>query len=189
MAFDKDFLKNLIKPIELSKVVGTFSKEEYVSNWENPWSRSWNYMEGWDDEKRHRKNHPSTQKVFRAIKKDAFERTGGFSKGGYTDDYSLYDKLGEMAQAAKDAKFYHRNPDSLFEIFHHAKWVGKRKYKFGMLGYVVGIIRASLPVSLLVGLFRSIKHKNVYSLPFQIVYDHGVFWGIIEYALLRKNAK
>src|SRR5688572_8887700 len=33
MTFDKDFLKDLISPIEKGEVKGTFSREEYVANW------------------------------------------------------------------------------------------------------------------------------------------------------------
>lgn len=189
MTFDKDFLKNLILPIEKNKAIGTFSKEEYISNWENVWSRCWNYNEGWEDKKRHQKNYPDTQKVFRAILKEKFDKAGGFDKGGYTDDYSLSDKLGQGAIVAKDAIFYHRNPDSLSEVFHHAKWVGKRKYKFGIIGYIVALIRSSLPVSIVNGIIGSLRYKTPQFLIFKIIYDLGCFIGVLQYALLSKGTK
>lgn len=48
MTFDKDFLINLTKPIEDKSSRGTFSKDEFVSNWNNVWARCWNINEGWE---------------------------------------------------------------------------------------------------------------------------------------------
>lgn len=189
MAFDRDFLKKLVKPIDLGKEKGTFSKEEYVSNWENIWAKCWNINEGWADKRRHPANYPDKQKVFRAILKSEFDRVGGFEPGGYTDDYSLSEKLGYKAVVAKGAKFYHKNPSSLSEIFRHAKWVGKRPYKLGVLGYIVALIRASLPVSLIVGLFKSIINFQPAFLIFKVVYDFGIFLGILEYIFLKRQSK
>lgn len=189
MTFKKDFLEKLILPIEKGQSLGTFSKEEYVSNWDNNWAKCWNYMEGWENKKRHPKNYPSEQKVFRAVKKSAFDKVGGFSKGGYTDDYSLHQKLGTFATAAKGAVFYHRNPDSPKEIFSHAKWVSKRNYKFGYLGILYALLRSSFPASAIKGLYRALKHKCLYCFPFQIVYDAGIFVGLINYWLTKQGAK
>lgn len=184
MTFDKDFLKNLINPIVEGKTKGTFSKEEYVSNWENIWARCWNINENWEPKKRHPKNYPDTQKVFRAILKSEFDRVGGFSKGAYTDDYTLSEKLGYEATSTK-AVFYHANPSSLDEVYNHAKWVGKRKYKFGILGTVYALLRASLPVSIIVGLLK----LNLYFIIFKVVYDFGIFVGILEMIITGKTAK
>src|SRR3989344_8477717 len=46
MTFDKDFIKELIKPIITEKSKGTFSKDEKVSNWDNIWAKCWNINEG-----------------------------------------------------------------------------------------------------------------------------------------------
>lgn len=189
MTFDKDFLKRLVKPIDLGKEKGTFSKEEYVSNWDNIWARCWNINEGWVNKRRHFANYPDKQKVFRAILKSEFDKVGGFNPGGYTDDYSLYEKLGYKAVVAKGAGFYHKNPSSLSEIFKHAKWVGKRPYKLGVLGCIIALIRASLPVSLIIGLFKSIIKLQPAFIIFKVVYDFGIFLGIFSYVFLKKNAK
>ena len=81
MTFDKDFLKNLARPIEEGSVKGTFSKDEYVSNWENIWARCWSINEGWELKRRHPKNYPNHQPVFRAVLKSEFDRVGGFTPG------------------------------------------------------------------------------------------------------------
>ncbi|MBU0776936.1 glycosyltransferase [Patescibacteria group bacterium] len=189
MTFDKDFLEKLVKPIDSGEEKGTFSKEEHVSNWGNIWAKCWNINEGWADKRRHPANYPDKQKVFRAILKSEFDKVDGFDPGGYTDDYSLSEKLGYEAVVAKGARFYHKNPSSLFEIFKHAKWVGKRPYKLGVLGCMVALIRASLPVSLIVGLFKSIIKLQPAFLIFKVVYDFGIFLGILEYIFLKKQSK
>lgn len=196
MTFDKDFLKNLVKPIitnsptsDYVQARGTFSKEEFVSNWENVWARCWNVNEGWEDKRRHPKNYPDTQPVFRAILKSEFEKVGGFTPGGYDDDWTLYKKLGYEAISAPEAIFYHKNPVNLLEIFNQAKWIGKRKYKFGVLGNLVALIRSSLPVSLSIGLYKSIVNHNLRFVVFKIVYDFGIIVGIIENILFNKLSK
>ncbi|MGA3291934.1 MAG: glycosyltransferase family 2 protein [Candidatus Microgenomates bacterium] len=189
MTFDKDFLKKLVEPIEKGEAKGTFSKEEYVSNWDNPWARCWNINEGWEEKRRHPKNYPDYQPVFRAILKSEFDKVGGFTPGGYDDDWSLYKKLGYEAVNAPGAVFYHKNPPSLGEIFDHAKWVGKRKYKLGILGDFVALMRSSLPISLIVGINKGIINNDLRFMIFKITYDFGTFVGILEFLLKRKSAK
>lgn len=189
MTFDKNFLKMLVRPMLSAKSKGVFSKDEYVSNWHNLWARCWNINEGWEAKKRHPKNYPDYQPVFRAILRTEFERVGGYTPGGYDDDWSLAKKLGYDAVVAPKAIFFHKNPASLKEVFNHAKWVGKRKYKLYALGYMVALLRSSLPASLTIGLTKSF----IYSLPafliFKIVYDFGVFIGILNYIFTKKGGK
>lgn len=189
MTFDRNFLKMLIKPILQGRTKGTFSKDEYVSNWNNIWSKCYNKNEGWVDKRRHPKNYPNTQKVFRAILKSEFDKVGGFIAGGYNDDWSLSEKLGYEATLAEKAIFFHKNPETLKEIFNHAQWVGKRRYKFGLLGYLVGLVRSSLPVSIVIGILLSTYYFLPAFLIFKVVYDFGVFMGIISYMFTKKGAK
>ncbi len=190
MTFERDFIEKLVAPIIRGNASGTWSREEYVSNWENVWALCWNINEGWEERKRHPKNYPPTQKVFRALLKSEFDKVGGFELGGYyTDDWSLSQKLGYEAVAAPDAKFYHANPSNLSEVFNHAHWVAKREYKLGILGATFALFRASLPVSLVVGLVKSILNKTPHFLIFKIVYDFGIFIGILEYRMTGRGAK
>ncbi|KKQ36206.1 MAG: hypothetical protein US53_C0061G0004 [Candidatus Woesebacteria bacterium GW2011_GWA1_37_7] len=189
MTFDENFLEKLTKPIQKNFTKGTFSKEEYVANWENVWARCWNINEGWEPKRRHPKNYPDYQPVFRAILKSEFDRVGGFTPGGYDDDWSLYGKLGYEAENASGAIFYHKNPSSLAEIFGQAKWVGKRKYKMELVGEVVALVRATLPVSIVTGLYKGFKSKDFRFLFFKIAYDFGKFLGILEKILFGKQFK
>lgn len=189
MVFDKDFIKNLTKPITEGKVKGTFSKSEFVSNWENIWARCWNIQEDWEEKRRHPANYPDHQPVFRAILKSEFNKVGGFTPGGYDDDWSLGRKLGYEAVNAEKAVFYHKNPASLNEIFKHAKWVGKRKYKMGPIGSIYALFRASLPVSLIIGTYKSVKTKTPAFLIFKVFYDFGIFLGILNFLFTGKTSK
>lgn len=189
MTFDENFLANLTKPIVEGKTKGTFSKDEYLSNWDNVWSKCWNKNEGWEDKKRHPKEYPDRQKVFRAILKKEFDKVGGFTAGGYNDDWSLSEKLGYEADVAKNAIFYHRNPSTLNEVFYHAMWVGKRDYKFGVLGFIVALLRSSLPVSIIMGTHGSVVYMLPQFIVFKVIYDFGIFNGILKYIFTKKGSK
>lgn len=189
MTFDPDFLTKLTEPIEKGKVKGTFSKEEFVSNWGNIWARCWNINESWEPKRRHPKNFPDHQPVFRAILKSEFEKAGGFTPGGYMDDWTLSAKLGYEAVNAPGAVFYHKNPDNLGEIYSHAKWVAKREYKLGFVGNFAALFRALFPISIVVGLYKSVVFLTPAFFLFKLVYDFGIFVGIIEYFLTGKSSK
>lgn len=189
MTFEKNFLEQLVKPIEEKKAKGTFSKEEYVANWKNVWARCWSINENWEERRRHPKNYPDNQPVFRAILKSEFDKVGGFTPGGYNDDWSLSKKLGYEAQNAPGAIFYHKNPDNLSEIFDHARWVAKREYKLGIIGYIFALLRTSAPISLPIGLVKGIVKGEPKFLVFKMVYDLGAFVGIIEMLLTSKKSK
>lgn len=189
MTFDKNFLKKLIEPIVNKEVKGTFSKEEYVSNWENPWARCWSINQGWEEKRRHPANYPDVQPVFRAVIKTEFNKVNGFTPGGYDDDWSLSKKLGYDAVNAPGAIFYHKNPSTLSEVLKHSQWVGKRKYKLGIIGELIGMARASFPASIFIGTYKSILKSESLFLPFKIVYDWGIFTGILEHLLTGKSSK
>lgn len=189
MTFEENFLESLVHPIISKESKGTFSKEEFVENWSNVWARCYSINEGWQEKRRHPKNYPNHQPVFRAILKSEFDGVGGFTPGGYDDDWSLSKKLRYEATNAPGAIFYHKNPSTLTEVFNHAKWVGKRRYKLGVFGEIVGLIRASLPFSIIIGVFKSLTVGNFSFILFKIVYDFGIFTGILERILSGKQAK
>jgi glycosyltransferase involved in cell wall biosynthesis len=190
MTFDKDFIKKLVAPIEGGEAKGTFSKKEYVSNWDNVWARCWNINEGWEEKRRHPKNYPDKQKVFRAILKTEFDKVGGFdSSKGYMDDWSLSGKLGYEAITAPGAKFYHRNPDSLGEVFRQARWIGKRPYKLGVLGSIIALLRVTLPASLFLGKVKALLNLFPQFMIFKPIYDFGVFVGILDFLITGKRIK
>jgi glycosyltransferase involved in cell wall biosynthesis len=186
MTFNKFFLKNLIAPISAKKEKGTFPSREEVSNWNNIWARCWNI-----NQNKGKVTHKDKKQdpIFRAILKSEFEKAGGFSKGGYTDDYSLSKKLGYKAQVAKNTILYHKNPSSPKEVFYQAKWAAKRKYKLGIIGSLAALLRFSLPFTKLSGVYKSIKHKTPRFFIFKLIYNTAATLGIFEYYLLKKGEK
>lgn len=179
MEFDEKFIDKLIAPIRDEKVIGTFSKEEYVLNKNSIWSKCWNINKGLPFNKMHPINYPNQQPVFRAILKEEFDKAGGFKSIGYIDDLTLAEKLGIKAKVAKGAIFYHRNPDNLQEIYQQARWIGKsefkrRKIKNETIMKLVTIIRYSLPLSILNGVIGIIRSGLPQYFLFKIIYDLAI---------------
>ena len=186
MTFDKNFVKDLVDPIEKGKAKGTFSKNEYTANWENIWAKCWNYNFGLKEKRKIPLDYPDTAPVFRAILKKEFDRVKGFESTGYADDWTLAKKLGYKAQAVKGAVYYHYNPQNLCEVFYQAKWRSKREYKLGIIGELWVLFKSLLPFSILTGLYKGIKFKELGFVIFKIVFDFGALIGILE-KLLFKN--
>lgn len=179
MTFDEKFIELLTKPIRAGQAIGTFSKYEYVSNKKNVWSKCWNINKGLPIERMHKANFPDTQPVFRAILKKEFLKVGGFEPIGYIDDHTLAKKLGTLAVSAKGAIFYHKNPENLMEVYKQARWIGKSEYKNRKIQNenimrIAAIVRYSLPLTLLIGLLKSVKYFMPQFLIFKIVYDFGI---------------
>lgn len=189
MEFEPSFITNLIKPIINGNAKGTFSKLEYVKNWDKPLARCWNWNSNphLPDGVRVEQDR-TTGDDFRAILKSEFEKVRGYDNIGYTDTWTLAQKLGYKPVIAQGTKYYHYNPQSFNEVFMSAQWVGKRKYKFAILGTVLSIIRSFIGFSLLKGIFKALWRKEPYFIPFQVVYDLGVLKGTIE-SLLTGNTK
>jgi len=195
MKFDKDYVRDLIKPISRysratakleERSVGTYTTEERVDNWDNVWARCWNIEEGWEDKKRFKTNPPKYGTDFRAILKSEFEKVGGFDNIGYTDTWSLFNKLG-VRPLSTGAICYHKNPDTLSTVFRQARWAAKRPYKHGLIGALYALLRTSLPISLIVGISKS--YKEPFFVILKIIYDFGRFIGILEMMLTGKLSK
>ncbi len=192
MVFDKDYVKDLIQPIQSKKAIGTYTMEERVANWDNVWARCLNIEEGWEDKKRFPPNLPAQAGPptygtdFRAILKSEFDRVGGFDNIGYTDTWSLFNKLGVRPLATR-AICYHHNPGTLGAVFRQARWSAKRPYKYGLLGSFYALTRTSMPISLVLGMIKS-PNEPLF-LIYKIIYDFGRFVGITEMLLTGKLSK
>lgn len=182
MEFEGDFIEKLIEPILKGKASGTFSKEEYLLNRDNVWARCWNLNLGRRAEKMHPDNYPDTQHVFRAILKSSFGKVNGFdTKTGYTDDWSLANKLGLMAIKAPGAKFYHRNPETLMEVWEQARWYGKNEFLTGnYLRKLYNLIRYFPPASVFKGVIGIITYNETGFFIFKIIFDSAVFVSVLK---------
>lgn len=177
MSFHPQFLERLIEPLTRFGAAGSFTKEEYVRNWENPWARCWTVNCGLPDGKRHPYDYPDSDPVFRAIRRSDFLAVGGYDDMGYSEDHSISRKLGKLAVHAPGAICYHNNPGSLKDVYLSARWFGR--------GDQVNrdartILRHSLPSSLKNGLLRGVHRKIPHYPIFQIVYDFGVLMGMAQ---------
>lgn len=177
MEFDKNFLQDLTKPIIANKAKGTWSGNEQVANWNNIWARCWNFNQNRFSPQM--TGSKGQRQVFRAILKSEFIRVNGYDSTGYTDDWSLVNKLGFKPEITQ-AKFYHHNPDNLLTIFKKARWIGKRQYKLGKLGTLWTIFKANAGFSIMIGLFQTIKFRTPAMLIFKLIYDLGIMLGAIE---------
>jgi len=184
MSFHPEFLSRLTEPIKRYGVCGTFTKEEYVANWGNPWARCWTINCGLPDRKRHPvRPGRNTDSVFRAIRREDFLAAGGYDDMGYSEDHSLSRKLGRAALHAPGAICYHNNPGSLRDVYLSARWFGRGDQ---IRRDFATVIRHSLPFSLKNGLIRSVRRRSIHYPVFQVVYDFGVLVGMAERALRPK---
>jgi glycosyltransferase involved in cell wall biosynthesis len=116
MYFDKDYIKNLIKPIIDWKEQWTSHGSELVWNLNNAiarayWINRWRIFEDWEK-----------TWVYRAIKKDIFIKSWWYEDDKYAFEDNFVPKIG-YASFVKNAICYHNNPESIFEIFKHEIWI------------------------------------------------------------------
>ncbi len=182
MTFEKNFVKNLVSPIIKGETIGTFSKNEMVKNQENIWSVCWNINKNLPKDRMISYDYPSTAPVFRAIKREEFEKVGGFdTTGEYTDDWSLSRKLGTKSTLAPGAYYYHSNPSSLSEVYKQARWIGKNEFISGSLVRKLrSLIIYGLPMSVLIGAAKSILNLSPHFFAFKITYDIAVWISVLK---------
>lgn len=175
MEFAPDFLVNLTRSIFLNQARGTWSGEEWVKNWDNVWARCWNYNAN-RREPRMIGTGKGQKRVFRAVLRSEFLRVAGFDSIGYTDDWTLVNKLGYLPKATR-AKFFHYNPDSLKEVFSQAYWIGKRQYKLKKLGTIITLVKYNPGFSLIAGLLKAVRYVEPRFVVFKLVHDWGIWRG------------
>lgn len=190
MIFEKNFLHELVAPIVSGKSKGTFSKEEYVGNWNQKIARFWQYNRGIFSDKMIGKEYKEKAPVFRAILKSEFDKVNGFDNIGYTDDWSLSRKLGYQSTACDGAKYYHYNPDSYTEVWKQARWIGKNEFISGSFWRKFkSLLKFNLISSIIKGVSVAIKMKSAQYLAFQIIYDFAVIVSVIEVAVGKNKNK
>lgn len=153
MKFARDFVAKLVAPITSGKAIGTYSTREYLLNKDKPLARCWNLNLGRSVEQMEprgyareasglyrlgksileavegKKANEEKNRVFRAILSNKFLSVGGFDPHvGYTDDWTVSEKLGEYPIAVADAIYYHRSPETYEEVWRQARWFGKNEF-------------------------------------------------------------
>lgn len=187
MTFDKNYLKKLVRPIYKGQAEATFTREEYVANPENIWSRCWSVNSYLPMHLHIDPKIPDETTTFRAIKREVFLKTKGFRDEGYGSDVTVLEQLPDVrAKASQGAVCYHFNPSSLPEVFFSSRWMGR--------GEVVpanwqSFLIYSLPNSLRRGILESWRRRLFWFLAFKIAADLGVFVGLVEQRLGKEHYK
>lgn len=202
MEFEPDFIEKLIDPITTlpdgKQVIGTYSTDEFLLNKDKPFARCWNQNFGRSIEKMDPRGYSTKatgiykllknilekfegkrageekNRVFRAILREKFLSVGGFDVNvGYTDDWSLSQKLNDFPAVAKGAIYYHRSPDNLPEIWRQARWYGKNEFLTkNIVRRIYNLVRYFPPLTLLY-IF------NPTFFVFKIVFNTAVFTSVV----------
>jgi GT2 family glycosyltransferase len=178
--FDSRYVENLVAPILAGTAVGTYSREEFIANYDNIWARCYNIDAEIYTNKRHPTDIPMESPVFRAIPRALFLRVGGYEDVGYGEDHTISEKARILAQPAPNAVCYHHNPDTLSEVFGQACWYGK--------GQQVGkgwkmMLWCMPPVAMVGSLRRAVRTRTLAFVIYTVVYRLGVLAGIISWHL------
>jgi glycosyltransferase involved in cell wall biosynthesis len=188
MVFASDYIHNLVQPIINADAVATCHWNEQVANWENPWARCQTWFLGLPDKRRHPIIVPEYEMVYRAVQKDFFLASGGFSETeGRGDDTSISRRTGTRATVVKNAIAYHNNFESIEEIWIDSKWRGRhtvvlaesrfKRILSNMLFYKNFIFQ------ILRGFYLAFRKKEPRLIPYSVVYAFGYHTGIL-YALI-----
>ncbi len=185
MVMDRECICELAGPINRGEAEGTFYRYALVANPRNTWSRCWSIEKKlpftWH-------MHPNLEKesiIFRAIRKDKFTEAQGFTDVGYGGDRTLYQKLNIKARAT-EAICYHYNPDTIPEVFSNGLWFGRGKLlRRSFPSMVANIIKYSFPYSFLRGIKKSIQFREPFYIVFKLIYDCGVFIGLMQSNVLK----
>jgi glycosyltransferase involved in cell wall biosynthesis len=188
MFFEKYFLENLVLPIISSKSKGTFSKEEYVANWNNKIAKFWQYNRGIFSDRMIEDKYIRNAPVFRAILKSEFDKVSGFDDIGYTDDWSLSRKLGYQSTSCDGAKYYHHNPETYSEVWTQAEWIGKNEFISGtFLRKIKSFLKFNLISSIIKGVITAIRFKEIGYVVFQVIYDLAIMTAIVNQIYKNNN--
>ncbi|MBX4212069.1 glycosyltransferase family 2 protein [Candidatus Pacearchaeota archaeon] len=180
MTFDKDYLKELLNPLKKEKkLIGTSHGYEFATNLSNRWAALWGKV---------RSDPKDLHVIFRAIRKKIFQEKGGFDpKYGYADDQTLWLKYHLKPKAVPEAICYHRNPESLREVYRQSKWIGSSlrliSYPFSFLNYILPLFLVlALPFAVLfLSVRKSYKNRNLRSLiPWMIIFMAVRYWGTLS---------
>lgn len=125
MAVCSTFLERVVAPIEERGEVGTFTKEIWVGNPQNPWAQAYAAIRRLAFPRLLGPDFPDRWENFRAVRREAFMAAGGYDNVGYGEDMTLASKLGCLAAAAPGARCLHFNPDSAAEVFANGRWIGR----------------------------------------------------------------
>jgi glycosyltransferase involved in cell wall biosynthesis len=168
---EPDAIERLCGPILAGATVGTFTRDISVANPENPWADCWTLNRGATPGNHFKREPPDSWANFRAVAREPFLRVGGYDDVGYGEDMTLAPKLQTLADAVPGVRFRHHNPDSLAEVWHNSRWIGRGP----ALRADPRAVRRYMPWrSLRRGVAGARKIHRLRYVVFAFVYDFGV---------------
>jgi hypothetical protein len=168
-------------PINQGKSIGTEERYQKAYNLNKIWSKCWgSYVTG-DRKKTIEKGY-----VFRAILKKVFFERGCFDPSyGYADDLTFYFKYGMRSDLADKAICYHRNPETLKEVYRQALWISGSYDNFltkSIIKYILPFILILVSPVAIIALSIRKCYKNEsfkYFFPFMLIFLSARYFGMI----------
>lgn len=176
MYLDKNYVKEIIRPILNRKAIATFTKNEFVANKDNIWSKCLQIDNNLPNNLRISRSVKKVSIVFRAIQKDIFLKRNGYKVTlGYRDDqfFTINDK--QKAIVAKGAICYHYNPDTLKDVYLSARWQGRSKEI-----NLNSLLKYSVVFSVVRSLNMISEGAPIKFLFYKIIFDLGILTGIVS---------
>lgn len=203
MTFDKNYLKYLIRPIVEDDVIGTEEVYQLASNLDNVWSKCWGMYSKGPKEilKSFKKGSVRYGHIFRAILKLEFEKMGGFDPSlGYADDQTFWIKYQIKPIVATNAKCYHKNPETLKDVYKQSRWIGasinNKTLEMPIVKHLAPILMIPMaPIAIpLLSIRKSYRNKDFkilipWMLIFMTVRYFGTINGIFRKVYLNKNVR
>jgi glycosyltransferase involved in cell wall biosynthesis len=185
-----DFLGKIISPIKSGEEDGTFVLDELVLNPENRWSRAWSLAHGLPPERRIAKNFPLRGNAYRAVAKIPFFKAGGFREERGVSEDELDTSILKPALGVRGAVLYHANPASMAETWLQARWFGRGKASYESPAlWLARLARHSLPRSLAAACWGAVRQGSPFFAAFKLLFDPGVFYGLLEGRLTGRKAR
>lgn len=182
MTFAPDYVSRLIAPLKTGNEIASCHWNEAVANWENPWARCQTWFFGNPDRFRQPAAAPEREYVYRAVRREFFLESGGFSETeGRPDDSSIAKRTGVLSVIVPDARCFHSNAASPAEVFLDSAWRGKAVVSQAgrsLLRTSYVLLAHYNPVFLLLRGLRLAVLKGEPRLPvFAVIFWAGVWWG------------
>jgi len=199
MTFDKDYLKNLISPLlKYKKEIGATHGYEIAKNTQNIWSHLWGKIRVTADK---RIKHSPEMVLFRAIRKRNFLKMGGFDpKYGYADDQTFWLKFKVTPIIAHNAICYHRNAETLKEVYKQSRWIGssfdKPLFRTPFIKYIIPFLLIIIsPFAIPILSFKRARKNKSWKLffpwmfIFMTVRYMGTVSGVAQRIYFKKNIR
>ncbi len=182
MWVEPDYVQRMVEPILRGDAIGTSHEQEYVANPENPWASALQRLHALPPRSRIVLTDDARRagcKIYRAVRKEAFLKVGGFDNTGFSDDQTLYPKLKVPAAYVGEAICYHYNVETLGEVFASGTWGGKSTF----LRFGARALLSYNPIYAAFQFFRyAVKYRSLTMAVFGLVYEWGHFVGIAKMA-------